>query len=109
MEVKAGNRVYSVSFHPSLTEECVNIYGFDISDQKDLEEKVQGSKAQEMAKVELAEIFDDQAIKLQMDEFYKLAHIPIGLNYLKGNVLVNVGWQDICTGFHRVHPEACKH
>jgi hypothetical protein len=59
--------------------------------------------------VELAEIFDVQAIKLLMDEFYKLAHIPIGLNDLKGNVLVNVGWQVICTRFHRVHPEACKH
>ena len=28
---------------------------------------------------------------------------------LKGNVLVGVGWQDICTKFHRVHPETCKH
>jgi ligand-binding sensor protein len=27
---------------------------------------------------------------------------------LKGNVLVGVGWQDICTKFHRVHPETCK-
>ena len=44
-----------------------------------------------------------------MNDFYKLTHIPIGLNDLKGNVLVGVGWQDICTEFHRVHPEACKH
>jgi PAS domain S-box-containing protein len=34
IEVKAGNRVYSVLFHP-LPEEYVNIYGFDISCQKD--------------------------------------------------------------------------
>ena len=39
MEVKAGKRVYLVSFHPLPEEECVNIYGFDISDQKELEEK----------------------------------------------------------------------
>jgi len=44
-----------------------------------------------------------------MNDFYKLVHIPIGLNDLKGNVLVGVGWQDICTKFHRIHPEACKH
>ncbi len=44
-----------------------------------------------------------------MGDFYKLANIPIGLDDLKGNVLVGVGWQDICTRFHRVHPEACKH
>ena len=44
-----------------------------------------------------------------MDDLYKLVHIPIGINDLKGNVLVGVGWQDICTKFHRVHPEAFKH
>ena len=35
--------------------------------------------------------------------------MPIGLNDLKGNVLVSVGWQDICTKFHRIHPEASKY
>jgi PAS domain S-box-containing protein len=35
IEVKAGNRIYSVAFHPLPEEKCVNIYGFDISDQKD--------------------------------------------------------------------------
>ena len=62
-----------------------------------------------MANLELAEIIDVQAIQSLMDDFYKLTHIPIGLNDLKGNVLVGVGWQDICTKFHRVHPETCKH
>ena len=62
-----------------------------------------------MANLELAEIIDTQAIQSLMDDFYKLAHIPIGLIDLKGNVLVGVGWQDICTKFHRVHPETCKH
>ena len=109
MEVKVGKRVYLVVFHPLPEEECVNIYGFDISDQKELEEKVQESEAREMARVELSEIIDVQAIQPLMDDFYKLAHIPIGINDLKGNVLVGVGWQDICTKFHRVHPEACKH
>jgi len=44
-----------------------------------------------------------------MEDFYKITHIPMGLNDLKGNVLGGAGWQDICTKFHRVHPEACKH
>ena len=39
MEVNVGKRVYLVDFHPIPEEECVNIYGFDISDQKELEEK----------------------------------------------------------------------
>ena len=74
------------------------------SDQNTFEEKVQ-----KMADVGLAGIIDVKEIQSLMDDFYKLTHIPIGLNDLKGNVLVNVGWQDICTKFHRVHPEACKH
>jgi|SRR5665647_50107 len=45
MEVKVGKRVHLVAFHPLPEEECVNIFGFDISDQKELEEKVQESKA----------------------------------------------------------------
>jgi PAS domain S-box-containing protein len=43
-EVKVGNRVYLVSFQPILEEECVNIYGFDISDQKELEGRLQESE-----------------------------------------------------------------
>ena len=44
MEVKVGNRVYLVAFHPSPEGECVNIYGFDISDQKELEGKLRESE-----------------------------------------------------------------
>jgi ligand-binding sensor protein len=109
MEIKVGKRVYLVTFHPLPEEECVNIYGFDISDQKEFEEKVQESKAKEMENVELADIIDAQAIQSLMNDFYKFAHITMALVDLKGNVLVGVGWQDICTRFHRVHPEACKH
>src|SRR5665647_3431129 len=44
MEVKVGKRVYLVAFHPLPDEECVNIYGFDISYQKELEEKLRESE-----------------------------------------------------------------
>ncbi len=37
MEVKAGNRVYLVVFSPLPEQECVNVSGFDISDQKEPE------------------------------------------------------------------------
>ena len=109
MEVKVGNRVYLVAFHPSIKEDCVNVYGFDISDQKELEGKYRGSEAQETANMELADIVDARAIQSLMDDFYKFAHVTMALVDLKGNVLVGVGWQDICTKFHRVHPDACKH
>jgi PAS domain S-box-containing protein len=67
------------------------------------------SPSKEMTNLELADIIDAQAIQFLMDDFYKLSHIPIGIIDIKGNVLVGVGWQDICTEFHRVHPETCKH
>ena len=67
------------------------------------------SPDREMANPELADIVDARAIQSLMDEFYKLTHIPVGLIDLKGNILVGVGWQEICTEFHRVHPEACRH
>ncbi len=43
-EVKAGKRVYFVAFHPLPEEECVNLYGFDITDQKELEGKLRESE-----------------------------------------------------------------
>jgi PAS domain S-box-containing protein len=44
LEVKVGNRVYLISLHHLPEEEYVNIYGFDISDQKELEEKLRESE-----------------------------------------------------------------
>ena len=109
VEVKLGKRIYLIVFHPLPEEQCVNISGFYISDQKEIEDKLQESEALETANVELSEIVDAQAIQSLMDDFYKFAHITMALVDLKGNVLVSVGWQDICTRFHRVHPETCKH
>jgi PAS domain S-box-containing protein len=37
IEVKVGKRIYLAEFHPILEDECVNIYGYDISDQKEVE------------------------------------------------------------------------
>ncbi len=65
--------------------------------------------SQRVENLELAEIIDVQAVQSLMDDFYKFVHITMALLDLKGNVLVGVGWQDICTKFHRVHSETCKH
>ncbi len=67
------------------------------------------SPAREPEDLQLAEIVDVKAIQSLMDDFYKLAQIPMSLDDLKGNVLVGIGWQDICTKFHRIHPETCRH
>jgi len=67
------------------------------------------SSSREMDNLDLADIIDVQAVQSLMDDFYKFDQITIALVDLKGNILVSVGWQDICTRFHRVHPETCKY
>ena len=59
----------------------------------------------DMGNPELADILDTQAIQSLMDDFYKLVRMPMAIIDLKGKVLVGKGWQQICTRFHRVHPE----
>ncbi len=59
--------------------------------------------------LDLADILDARALQPLMEEFYKLGRIPMAVVDLEGKVLVGVGWQDICTLFHRAHPESCKH
>ena len=44
MEVKVGKRVYMVVFHPLPEQKCVNVYGFKISDYKELDGKIPGVK-----------------------------------------------------------------
>ena len=64
--------------------------------------------AVEMPNLELSEIIDAHAIQSLMDDFYKLSHITMALDDINGKTLVGAGWQDICTKFHRVHPDTCK-
>jgi len=61
-----------------------------------------------IADLELNDIIDAPSIQKLMDNFYELAQIPMAIIDKKGKVLVGVGWQDICTKFHRVHRKACR-
>jgi len=58
--------------------------------------------------LDLADIIDTGSVQTLMDDFYKLAHMPMSIIDLKGRMLVGVGWQKICTEFHRAHPETCR-
>ncbi len=63
----------------------------------------------DLGNLALADIIDAPAIQSLMDDFYRLAHVPMAVIDLQGRVLVGVGWQAICTQFHRVHPETCRY
>lgn len=60
-----------------------------------------------IADLELQDVIDTVSIQNLMENFWELTHIPMAIIDTKGNVLVGVGWQDICTKFHRVHPDSC--
>lgn len=57
---------------------------------------------------ELSDIIDAKAIQALMDDFYALTGIGVAVLDLNGKILVSTGWQDVCTKFHRVHPESQK-
>ena len=63
------------------------------------------SPDEDIGSLELADIIDVEKLQNLMDGFYHLTKVPNAIIDLKGNVLVATGWQDICTKFHRRHPE----
>jgi PAS domain S-box-containing protein len=70
--------------------------------------KVLASTDKEFDEEEVGEFVDFGAIQELMDYFQRVTKIGIAILDLKGNILVATGWQDVCTKFHRVHPEALK-
>ena len=63
----------------------------------------------DLGALELSGIIDVPAIQSMMNHFSAVINIGIAILDLRGSVLVATGWQDICTRFHRVHPESCRH
>lgn len=50
----------------------------------------------------LVDLIDIKKFQKLMEEFYNITKIPHGLLDAEGNILSGIGWQDICTKFHRV-------
>ena len=62
----------------------------------------------DIGELDFADVIDVQTLQAVMSKFYRLTNTPIGLIDLKGNIIVGIGWQEVCVNFHRVHPESCK-
>jgi PAS domain S-box-containing protein len=93
----------------------------DVTDQKFAEEALRASEArvrlklasilspsEDMGELALGDILDTEAVQSLMDDFHRITGLPVAILDLRGKVLVGTGWQDICTQFHRVHPETCR-
>jgi polar amino acid transport system substrate-binding protein len=62
----------------------------------------------DLGHLELGDLLDIPAVQSLAKDFYELAHVPMFILDLQGNPLIAAGWQEICTKFHRINPEACK-
>ncbi|MDA3835330.1 MAG: transporter substrate-binding domain-containing protein [Spirochaetales bacterium] len=93
----------------------------DITERKQAEEALRKSEVtvrnklkailepeSDISTLELADIVDCEMLQALMEDFYKVTGILGAVLDISGNVLVAVGWQDICTKFHRCHPETLK-
>lgn len=104
--------------------QCLRGIGFtqDTTERKRAEEALKFSEASirkklkaitepesDLGVLELSDLIDADEISSLMEDFYAVTGMVSAIVDLKGNVLFGVGWQDICTQFHRAHPETAKH
>ena len=115
MEVKVGKRIYLVAFHPLPEEGRINIYGFDISDQKELEEKLRIKEKQNDVLYKIGKIaLEYESLQTFMDESLELIASILEQEYCKimelmpdGKFLLKagIGWKPEFVGKNVVEGE----
>jgi PAS domain S-box-containing protein len=60
-------------------------------------------------KFDLAQAIDSDAVRSLFESFYLSTGMACGIKDAKGKVLVAIGWQDVCTKFHRKHSQSFQH
>jgi len=55
--------------------------------------------------IDLKSILNIDEIQSILDDFHYLTNMVTAVLDTKGEVIESTGWQDICTKFHRIHPE----
>lgn len=107
-EVKIGEKVYLITFHPSSEEKCVNIYGVDITDQKELEERLRIKEKQNDILYRIGKVaLEYESLQNFLDESVRLIASILEVEYCKilelmpdGNFLLRAGfgWKDGLAG-----------
>jgi PAS domain S-box-containing protein len=101
--------------------EAFQVFTTDITARKQAEEKLLESEAivrtklkailepeSDLGVMELEDIIDVPAVRSLLESFHHVTGMLSTIVDSNGKVLVGIGWQDICTKFHRCHPETLK-
>jgi PAS domain S-box-containing protein len=62
----------------------------------------------DLSTLELADIIDVEALQSMMEDFYSISGIGGAVLDTSGRILVGVAWQEICSKFHRIHPDTLE-
>lgn len=60
------------------------------------------------SKLSLSDFIDADSMQPLLDELHGITGMCSGIADSKGKIIASVGWRDICSQFHRIHPEAQK-
>jgi PAS domain S-box-containing protein len=58
--------------------------------------------------ISFGEVINIESVKKMAENIYAISGIPMGIVNPDGTIEVAVGWQDICTKFHRVNKITCQ-
>jgi len=102
-------KTYGISFVKDITERMRSEEALKESESR-VRRKLESILDPEgdTGELELADILDAPEIQALMEDLYHITGHKMSIIDLKGRVLVDVGWQDICLKFHRSHPETLK-
>jgi len=120
-----GDRCFLERISPYLSSQGsidgIVLTFIDITERKRMEDALKESEQRvrlklesvlspegELGNLELGDIIDAGSLQSLVDDFHALTGMPMSLIDLKGKLLVGIGWQELCTRFHRVHPDTCR-
>ena len=61
-----------------------------------------------ISRIKYADLIDVPALSALMDNLCEVIGIGNAVLDVDGTIITGAGWQDACTGFHRVNPETCR-